>query len=109
MGGYLLAVRLSAQVEVHVVGSFSLREIQMDCDKDFILQPCRGKILYIHIDHGNQVFFGKPFDIPEGEQFTGLGTPLQIVQVVDDPEHVGIVDGDDPVMDEGFHLSLNSS
>ena len=105
VGGDLPAVRIPAQVEIHMVGGFPLGEIQVDPDGDFILQPHRGEKLGIHIDHGNQVLFGKPFDVLEGEQLPGLGAPLQIVQVIDDAEHVRIANGDDFVMNERLHLS----
>jgi hypothetical protein len=105
MGDDLLSIRCPAQVKIHVVGGLSLGKIQMDFYEYLVLQFCRGEEMGVHIDHGNQVLFRKPFHVFKGEQLPGLGSPLQIIQVIDDAEHIRVTNGDDSLLNKRFHIS----
>lgn len=86
MSSKLLVVGHPAHVEKHVMGSFSFRKIQVDPDGNLVLQSRRSEKPGVHIHHGNQVLFGKTLHEPESEQFPRLGTPLQVVEVINDTE-----------------------
>ncbi|OEU60759.1 MAG: hypothetical protein BA870_01120 [Desulfuromonadales bacterium C00003094] len=87
-----------------MVDGFSFRKVQMDLDGYFIFQFYRSEKLRIHIDHGNKVLFGKPFHVFKGKELPGRGTLLQVIQVIDDAEHIRIANGDDSLLSEGFQI-----
>jgi hypothetical protein len=52
------------------------------------------------------MLLGKTFHVFKGEKFSGLGTPLQVIQIINNAEHVRIANGDDPLLSEGCHMVL---